>query len=242
MKDFTQFTADRFTDALYEKLLVRLAEESDAKYRAFHAGLLPPGVKIMGVRMPVLKAIAQAIARGDWRGYLALSRNAWYEESMLQGFAIGCAKAEKEEIAGYLAQFFPRIDNWAVCDSTAANLKIVAKNPEYFYPLAVKWAESGEEYTARFGLVLLLDYYVARDRLPEIFSLAERLPNKQFYAQVALAWLLSVCFVKFPVETGRYLETCGLEEDTFRRTARKILESNRVGMEDKHYIRGLKRK
>lgn len=241
MKDYSEFTAQNFTPALYEKLVARLAEAADTAYRAFHARLLPPGTAILGVRMPVLKEIAQAIARGNWREYLAVSKNAWYEETMLQGFVLGYARAEGEEILRYLELFLGRIDNWAVCDSTAANLKIAAKRRDLFYPKACEWAADTDEYTARFGFVLLLDYYVEKQTLSEIFALCDGAVCGDFYAQVAVAWLVSVCFVKFPEQTKEYLGRCALSGETYRKSVRKIVESYRVSAEDKHYVRNLRR-
>ena len=53
--------------AQVRRQLVRLAEE---RYRAFSARLLPPGTRLLGVRLPRLRYLAREIAGSDWRAYL----------------------------------------------------------------------------------------------------------------------------------------------------------------------------
>ena len=47
---------------------------------------------VLGIRLPVLRKIARQIAAGDWRTYLAEAEDFYFEERMLQGLVIGCAR------------------------------------------------------------------------------------------------------------------------------------------------------
>ena len=59
---------------------------------------------------------------------------------------------------------------------------------------------------------------------------------------VGVAWAVSVCFVKCPEITRRWLERdCPLDDWTFNRSLRKIAESYRVSDADKKALRRLKR-
>lgn len=59
----------------------------------------PPGVdNLLGVRLPALRRLAGALAKGDWRAYLDAARDDSFEETLLQGFVIGLAAAEPPEI------------------------------------------------------------------------------------------------------------------------------------------------
>ena len=51
----------------------------------------------------------------------------YYEEIMLQGMMIGMAKLSIDETFETLKIFIPKIDNWAVCDTCCAGLKITKK-------------------------------------------------------------------------------------------------------------------
>ena len=66
----------------------KLFELSDEKYKKFHSGLCPNTDNIIGVRLPKLREIAKEIAKGDWRDFLAISSNDYYEEVMINGLVI----------------------------------------------------------------------------------------------------------------------------------------------------------
>ena len=58
---------------------------------------------------------------------------------------------------------------------------------------------------------------------------------------MGLAWLLSVCYVKFEDKTLRFLSDCPLDDFTYNKALQKIVESNRVSKEKKAQIRKMKR-
>ena len=58
---------------------------------------------------------------------------------------------------------------------------------------------------------------------------------------MAVAWAVSVCFVKFPERTMRYLAVSRLDDDTYNKALRKIVESNRVTSGAKDAVRKMKR-
>ena len=47
----------------------------------------------------------------------------------------------------------------------------------------------------------------------------------KYYAQMACAWLVSVCFVKFPKKTFGYLKKRTLQKEIHQKIIRKIVES-----------------
>ena len=47
-----------------------LEAHADARYAAFSASLVPGAQRLLGVRLPVLRALARDIAKDDWRTYL----------------------------------------------------------------------------------------------------------------------------------------------------------------------------
>ena len=63
-----------------------------------------------------------------------------------------------------------------------------------------------------------------------------------YYAQMAIAWAVSIAYVKFPEETGSYLRRCRLDDFTYNKALQKAVESRRVSDEDKVRLRAMKRK
>ncbi len=58
---------------------------------------------------------------------------------------------------------------------------------------------------------------------------------------MAIAWAISICFIKYPAETMAYLNHNELDDFTFNKSLQKIKESNRVDANTKVRIAQLKR-
>jgi hypothetical protein len=58
---------------------------------------------------------------------------------------------------------------------------------------------------------------------------------------MAIAWGLSVCFVKFKDATMAMLKNNNLDDFTYNKALQKIVESNRVSAYDKNLIKSMKR-
>ena len=218
-----------------------LKSQGDEKYRDFHSRLVPDGLgEMIGVRIPVMRKIAKEIAKGDCAGFLICCEPRYYEETMIKGLVIGYSKADLAVVLKMIDRFVPEITNWAVCDSFCSGLKVFLKEPETGFSYLQKYRNSSEAYAVRFLLVMLLDYYVKEDYLPQVFEICGEIKHENYYVKMANAWLLSVCYVKFPKETERFLENCGLDDFTFCKTISKICDSYRVGKEEKERLKKLR--
>ncbi len=61
--------------------------------------------------------------------YLQSANEDSFEEIMLKGMVIGCAKCSIEERLSFIQSFIPKINNWSVCDSFCASLKFTRESP-----------------------------------------------------------------------------------------------------------------
>lgn len=219
----------------YAEVVEKIAALSTEKQRKFTEKLTPTADKIYGVRVPDLRALAKEIAP-EADAFLAAEKRS-LEEKMLHGFILCYRKRRFEEFRKDVLSFVSLIDNWAVCDCVAATCKTIAKNKAAFLGDIEDLAADKRPFARRFAVVLLLDFYAGEEYAPRIFSLCERMARGEYYVNMAIAWLLSVCYVKAPAATKAYLARCTLEEDILKKTERKILESFRVSEEDKQNIR-----
>ena len=224
---------------LNARIKAELANLSEPQFRAFNEKLLPGTKNVLGVRLPALRAIAKKLAKGDWKTYLAYASDDSFEEIMLQGLVIGYLKAPLEEIFEPLRAFIPKIDNWSVCDSTAAGLKLAKTYPKEFWNFLIPYL-SGTEFEIRFALVMFLDHFLMPEYVDEVLSKADFNPDG-YYAKMALAWLVSICYVKFPEKTEEFLQDCTLDDWTFNKSIRKIQESYCVSGENKIRLQKMKR-
>lgn len=220
----------------------KLFELADEKYKKFSSALLPNVDNIIGVRLPELRKLAKAIAKEDWRGFLKTADSLYFEEIMLQGMVIGYSKADIKEILSYAVDFIPKIDSWSVCDSFCNSLKITKNNMECVWKFLQKFLRSEKEYEVRFGAVMLLDYYITEEYIDRVLKILDSVRHKGYYAEMAVAWAVSMCYVKFPQKTIMYLRNSNLDDFTYNKALQKITESLKVNEDKKAVIRGMKRK
>lgn len=209
----------------------RLEALADPKYREFHSRIVPGIGQLYGVRMPQLKLLAKEILRGDPEGFLSVCRGTSYEEDMLRGLVLGGLR-DADVYERQLRAFLPALSNWAVCDGTAAASKVVGRNRERFYPVIEELLRAEEVYSVRLGYVLLLDYYLTEEYLTRVLEHC-RASRGEYYIDMAIAWLISVAYVKFPGQTEALLKDNELNDFTQNKAIQKIRESYRVSREDK---------
>lgn len=215
----------------------KLLEKQDAAYGDFHRKLVPGEFNIIGVRLPELKKIAKEYAEKDLMAQID-SEDEYYEETMVQGLAIGF---QKEEPFPFLEKFIPKIDNWAVCDCTCTNLKYAKKNQEITWDFLQKYIDSAEEYEIRFAAVMMLAHFINDEYIECVISKMDTVKHDGYYAKMAVAWAVSTCYVKYPDKTMKYLKGNTLDDFTYNKALQKITESNRVDKEEKAVIRKMKR-
>ncbi|MDF2473449.1 MAG: alkylation repair protein [Anaerocolumna sp.] len=219
--------------------LIELAEED---YRKFTASLLPGVENILGVRLPLLRYIAKKIAKEDWRTFLATKDDIYMEEITLRGMVIGYVKADIGEILHYAAEFIPHINNWSTCDSFCGGLKITKTNKERVWDFLQPYLTSDKEYEIRFGVVMLLNYYVTPEYTKRAFQHFDTITHKGYYVMMAVAWAISIYYISLPDITLEYLRNNRLDDVTYHKALQKITESLRIDKETKEMIRGMKRK
>lgn len=219
----------------------QLLELTEPKYMKFTSALMPGVENVLGIRLPVLRSIAKEIAAGDWRAYLAEAEDFYFEERMLQGLVIGYARCEPAEKLAHVARFVPKIDNWAVCDCFCWKLKAAEREPMWRF--IQPYFRSEAEYDQRFAVVMALSNFVDAEHLEALLKHFEAFRHEGYYARMGVAWAVSLCFIRFPERTMRWLAAqCPLDDWTYNKSLQKIVESYRVTDTDKTAVRALKRR
>lgn len=220
---------------------ILLSEHKDEKYRDFQYKLIPNAKNIIGVRVPILRKIAKEIVKGDWKNFLEKRNKETYEEIMLEGYVIGYGKMSIDEALKYLENFIPKIDNWAICDSSINTFKFTLKNKEKVYEFIRPYLVSEKEFVVRFAVIMLLTFYIDDQYIDEILEIMGKISNKAYYVQMAVAWTISVCYVKFSFKTEEFLVKNLLDDFTHNKSIQKIKESFRVAEKDKLRLKSLLR-
>lgn len=214
----------------------------DNDYKAFHSKLIPnvnPEL-VIGVRIPELRKYTKELAKRLQAGvYLTILPHKYYEENNLHGFLIETTKDYHEAIR-LLDAFLPYVDNWATCDMISP--KVFKKHLPELLPKIKEWITSEHTYTKRFGMSMLMKYYLDKEFSVEYLDMVGAIKSEEYYVNMMIAWLFATALAKQYEATLPYIENHKLDQWTHNKTIQKALESYRITPEQKAYLRTLKLK
>ena len=139
-----------------------------------------------------------------------------------------------------LKEFVPKIDSWAVCDTTCSNLKITKKYQKEMWDFLENYIKSNKEFEIRFAVVMYLNYYLTDEYIDKVLERIDKITSKDYYAQMAIAWMLSFAYIKQKDKTIEYIKNNNLDKFTQNKAIQKICESYRVSKEEKDNLKKYK--
>lgn len=222
----------------YNEVIDYLFANQDLKYRQFHQKLLNDNnLELIGVRVPIVKKIIKNI---DYNDFITKTNHRYYEEVLIHGLVIGNVK-DFDRVEELLEEFLNYNNSWATNDSTATNLKIFNKNLEKGFILINKYLNSKNPFTVRFGIVLLLSYYINDKYIDRVVECIIRIKSDEYYVKMANAWLISVCYIKYKNKIIDLYKNSQLDNFTNNKSISKINDSYRVDKKDKDILKQYKR-
>ena len=222
-------------------ILDRLFALQDLKYKDFHCRLMPTvdPEAVIGVRTPELRKLARELAGTEEAAdFLRTLPHRYYDENNLHGFLLSLLKDYGETVAG-LELFLPYVDNWATCDLMSP--LAFRKHPEPLPEQARRWMASEHVYTARFGIGVLLGFYLDGAFRPEYLEWVSRVRCGAYYVDMMAAWYFATALAKQYDAALPWLEQGKLGAWVHNKTIQKAIESRRITAEQKAYLRTLKR-
>ncbi len=212
----------------------------DVAYGDFSAKLLPTIARerIIGVRLPLLRKYAKELQKsGHAERFMRDLPHVYLEEDHLHAMLIGLMRDAGECFAA-LEAFLPYVDNWAVCDSLRP--KAVTKDREATLAHISAYLQSEHPYTVRFGIELLMVYFLDEHFSPEHLSTVASVKSEEYYVNMMIAWYFATALAKRWDAALPYLEGRRLSPWVHRKTIQKAIESDRVTAEQKDFLRGLR--
>jgi 3-methyladenine DNA glycosylase AlkD len=223
-----------------EDILQRLFALQDPVYRAFTCKLTPsldPGA-VIGVRTPQLRKLAKEMAKTpEAQAFLRNLPHRYYEENNLHGFLIETI-GDYDAALGAVEAFLPYVDNWATCDQMTP--KVFRKNLPGLYERIKVWLKSDRTYTVRFGIGMLLGFYLDGEFRPEMLTLVANIRSEEYYVNMMIAWYFATALAKQYEAALPYIEQRRLPKWTHNKAIQKAVESNRISDETKTLLRTLK--
>lgn len=212
----------------------------DIPYREFQVRLIPDvsPETVIGVRTPALRQYARALAKsGDASAFLDSLPHTYFDENQLHAFLLSEEK-DYAQVLSRLEAFLPHIDNWATCDQLSP--KVFGRHPELIGEIR-RWMASAHTYTVRFGIGMLMRWYLDAQFQPEYLDWAAAVQSDAYYVNMMRAWFFATALAKQYDAALPFLEDKRLDTWTHNKTIQKARESFRISEERKAYLKTLRR-
>lgn len=223
-----------------EEIREELFRLQDSKYREFQIKLIPTVTpdSVIGVRTPALRKYAKDLAKREAIGdFLSDLPHQYFDENQLHAFIISQLK-DFGRCMEYVRAFLPYVDNWATCDQMSP--KVFGKNKGDLLQQIHEWISSGDTYTVRFGIGMLMQHFLDEDFDPEYPELVAQIRSEEYYVNMMKAWYFATALAKQYEAVLPFIEGRRLDDWTHRKAIQKSVESYRITQEQKQYLKTLK--
>ena len=227
-------------DVKIEEIRKRLFKLQDKKYSDFQCRLIPTleSTTIIGVRTPELRRYAKELVKQkEMQNFLHFLPHQYFEENQLHAFMISEIKDNKQCLEE-LNRFLPFVDNWATCDQLSP--KVFKKNRSELIDQIKQWVCSDKTYMVRFGIGMLLEHFLDDDFDPIYLEMVSKISSTEYYIRMMIAWYFATALAKQYTKALPYIEEQRLDIWTHNKTIQKAVESRRITLEQKEYLRRLK--
>ena len=207
-----------------------------------HIAILNTKQKVIAIAMSTIRKVAHKIFKAGYKNFLELAlnqdyKNEYYEETLIQGLVIAEIKNLDEQKL-YLEKWVTKIDNWSTCDSVVSTMKELKKveTKNKYFDFYYKLCFDDREFVSRFGIVVLMTYFLEEEYVDKILEMCESLKRNIYYIDMALAWLLSYAFMKFKNKTYNLFEKKTLSKFVQNKAICKCRDSFQIEKQDKENL------
>lgn len=223
-----------------KEIIENLLKLQDKDYQIFQSKLIPTidSDRMIGVRTPELRKYAKKIIKENkYKEFLNNLPHKYFDENQLHAFLISEIK-DYEECITYINKFLPYIDNWATCDQMSP--KIFRNNTDKLISQIKVWISSKDTYTIRFGIGMLMHYYLDDNFKKEYLKIVAKIKSDEYYVKMMQAWFFATALAKQYDETMLYVKNRKLDTWVHNKTIQKAIESYRITVEQKEELKSLK--
>ena len=225
-----------------KQIISWLETHQDVEYKKFHEKLIPVQHNILGVRNPDVRELASLILKqGDVEPFLSELDFTYTEEATLYGLVLGKAKLPIAKALVFLDKFMPYIDNWAVCDSSVAEMKWIGKNKEILFPVLETYISNSAPFTVRFAIVAMFRYFLDNAYIDTVLSHFCAVKSEHYYVRMAIAWGIAEVLLKYSDKAFSLLKQSVFPTWIHNKAIQKAIESRRITSEQKAELRVLRR-
>ena len=222
------------------KIQEELFKLQDISYKEFHSKLISTIDKntIIGIKIPLLRSYAMKIKyTKEADKFLNTLPHTYYDENVLHALLLS-EMTDYETFIKSIRAFLPYIDNWAVCD--VLKPKSIKKHKQIFIDEIKNSISSKDTYTIRFGVVMLMTYYLDEDYQKDYLNYPLQVKSDEYYVNMAISWFYATALAKHYDEVVKILKDKKLSVWVHNKTIQKAIESYRITKEQKEELKKLK--
>ncbi|MCH5155640.1 MAG: DNA alkylation repair protein [Clostridiales bacterium] len=225
----------------YEQCRAALFSEVDEHYNKFNNPIVNCEYPTYGVRTPIIKKLACSVpisARDEvLNGFFADSEHTY--ETVLFAGVLAARKGDYAASRDYLTRLVPLFRSWAHVDCVTPCLRWADKSAlwnDFRYLL-----DSEGQYEKRFYIMIMFSCCLNDEYIEKILNtLCRDVTYGQYYVDMAAAWLLAECLVKYYDKTLPLFQENTFPKFVHNKAIQKARESYRISNELKAYLNTLK--
>lgn len=194
---------------------------------------------ILAISSKKLGEITKEISKGNFISLLELSPRGYYETVIIKGGLIGKIKDLKTKLF-YLDLYAEEAENWAECDML--KLQITKKDFDIWFDKALSYAKNEKTFVRRTAYIICFSFLDDKDYCKRTLELLNQSGcEKEYYVNMAMAWLLAECFIKQRELALEFFKNNNLNAAATNFAVSKCRQSYRVTQEDKDMLLSYKR-
>lgn len=232
-----ELTRAHWTEVDMREFLAYLASLGKGEEKAaWEKRILNTAMPCIAVPAPEVKRIVKEIARGNLREFIDHWCWANYTASAVLGQLI--CRLPWSDQPPLLLRYAAATDTWAGTDC----LTFTRATPAEYMAFALPCLDEPHPFVRRLGLVIMLKM-VSADTVEAILAALPALAGeKEYYVNMAVAWLVAECFTKCREATLRFLNEGRYNAFVAGKAVSKCRDSYRVSAEDKQMLLRYRRK
>ncbi len=225
----------------YAQVKAAFVEATDKKYDDFNKPIVNSEYPTLGVRTPVVKGLAKSVPlarRDDILDDFFRDDEKTYESVLFAG-CLAARKADYAATRALLGRIVPLFGSWAHVDCVTPLLRWADADAlwnDFRYLLDCKG-----QYEKRFYIMIMFSCCLNDAHIDDILETLRRdVSYGDYYVDMAAAWLLAECLVKYYDKTVALFGERVFPKFVHNKALQKARESYRVSPETKAYLQGLK--
>jgi len=219
------------------KFVEKMFEKNEESIKLYDKNIVRGNSPFIGVRIPEIRKFAKEIIKNKKVSEFFLEyEGIYFEEKLIKGFIIA---SNEDYFNKYSLDYIKEFDSWCLVDTFCNSSKFIEKNKGKYFSFIKNLINSNEEFVIRCGYVMMLYYYLSDEYIDEVINLC-LMSSEHYYVNMAISWLISEAFIKYPVRIEKLLNSKKLSEFIQNKSIDKINDSYRVSNDIKVRLRDLK--